>query len=238
MAAVRAEGVFERMSAMGAAAQASVPGIYAWGVTVAPAAWSRGASAVSKVAAIAALVALFAGIAGERVAGGRARVLSMWGFVLGSALAWSAAPAALGPLRIDASRGAAGMIGWALFALASAAPALQGRREADRIADGEELVPRKGIARGDAAYVLAGTSVAVALQLIGWRVASAERSLLVRFAALAAGLAIIGAATDIALARHLARAARPRSRRMREAMAMLVLLAILGFTGVLFALRG
>jgi hypothetical protein len=235
---VRAEGIFQRMSAMGAAAQASVPGVYAWGVTVAPVAWSRGATALSKVAALVALAALFGGIAGERFAAGKGRMASMWGFVLACAVAWSAAPAALGPLRIDAPRGAAGMIGWALFALASAAPALQGRREVDRIAPAEDLAPRKGITRGDAAYVLGGALAAALLQFVGWRGATAERSLLVRFAALATGLAIVGAAADIALARHLSRSRRPSSRRMRGAMATLVVLAILGFVGVLFALRG
>ena len=126
------EGIFQRLSAVGAAAQASVPGVYAWGVTVAPAAWARGASALAKVAAISAIAALLGGVVGERLVGGKVRVVSFWGFVLACALAWSAAPTALAPLRIDAPRGAAGMIGWALFALASAAPALQGRREKER----------------------------------------------------------------------------------------------------------
>src|SRR5450631_552279 len=102
---MRAEGVFQRLSAFGAAAQASVPGVYAWGVTVAPAAWSRGASTLAKIAAIAAVLALVGGVPGERLWGGRARVVSLWGFVLASALAWSAAPAALGPWRVDAARG-------------------------------------------------------------------------------------------------------------------------------------
>jgi hypothetical protein len=235
---MRGEGILQRLSAVGAAAQASIPGIYAWGVTVAPAAWSRGAPLVAKIAAVAAVLALAGGVFGERLWGGRARTLSLWGFVLACALAWSAAPGALGPLRIDAPRGAAGMIGWALFALASAAPALQGRREEDRLVAGAELVPRKGLARGDAAYVTGGAVIAAALQVIGWRAASAERALLVRFVALAAGLAIIGAVTEVALARHAARVRRSRSRRLRRAMAALVVLAILGLTGVLFALRG
>jgi hypothetical protein len=235
---MRAEGVFQRLSAAGAAAQASVPGVYAWGVTVVPAAWSRGAPLLSKVAAITAVLALLGGVFGERVWDGRARIVSLWGFVLSSALAWSAAPLALGPLRIDAPRGIAGMIGWALFAFASAAPALQGRREEQRLVEGVELVARKTLARGDAAFVTGGALVAAALQLIGWRAASAERELLVRFVALAAGLAVIGAAAEVALARHTARVKRSRSRRLRRSMALLVALALLGLTGVLFALRG
>jgi hypothetical protein len=235
---MRAEGVFQRLSALGAAAQASVPGVYAWAVTVAPAAWSRGAPWLAKAAAVAAVMALLGGVVGERVWGAKARTVSLWGFVLSSALAWSSAPAALGPLRIDAPRGVAGMVGWALFAFSSAAPALQGPREEQRLVPGAELVPRKSLARGDAAFVTAGALLAGALQLIGWRAPTAERELLVRFVALAIGLAVIGAAAEVALARHTPRVRRSRSRRLRRAMALLVFLALLGLTGVLFALRG
>lgn len=235
---MRAAALFERLSFWGAAAQASVPGVYAWGVTVAPAAWSRGASAFPRVASIVALAALAAGVLAERRWGWRARVASLWGFVLACALAWSAVPAALGPLRIDVPRGIAGMVGWALFAMASAAPALQGRREPERVVLDDELAPRTGVARGDAAYVAAGALLAGSLQLIGWQVTSPERMILVRFVAVAAGLALVGAATDIALARHLPRVARSRGRRLRRAMAAFVLLALLGLAGLLFIVRG
>jgi hypothetical protein len=235
---MRVEGVVQRLSSVGAAAQATIPGVYAWGVTVAPAAWARGAPVLAKLAAIAAVLALLGGVVAERGGGGRVRVVSLWVFVLASALAWSAAPASLGPLRIDAPRGIAGMIGWALFAFASAAPALQGPREQERLVAGEDLAPRKGLARGDAVYVTAGALAAAALQLIGWRTATSERALLVRFVALAAGLALIGATTQVALARHSVRLKLSRTRRLRRAMAVLVALALLGLTGVLFALRG
>lgn len=232
-----AQELLQRVSSLGASAQASVPGLYAWGVTVAPAAWARGSSSLSKVAAVAAVLALGVGIVGERMWGGRGRVLSLWAFVLASALAWSAAPSALGPLRIDAPRGIAGMLGWALFAFASAAPALQGARDEARLVDDAVLPPRRGLSRGDAAYVAAGAVIAASLQLVGWRVPSPERALLVRFVALAAGLAAVGAATEIALARHASRVPLSRTRRLRRAMTTLVALALLGFAGVLFALR-
>jgi hypothetical protein len=235
-------GFLDRLSAAGAAAQASVPGLYAWSVTVAPAAWARvpmdeTARLVSRGAAVAALAALAIGVVGERFWGGRARVLSLWGFVLASALAWSAARVALAPLRIDAPRGVAGMLAWALFAFASAAPALQARREEQRLVDEEPFVPRRVLVRGDAAYVACGVALAAALQVVGWRVPSPERALLVRFVALAAGLAVVGAASDVALARHLQRLTRSPARRLRRSMALLVGLALLGLTGVLFALR-
>jgi hypothetical protein len=233
-----AEGMFQRLSGVGATAQATVPGLYAWGVTVAPAAWARGAPALAKVTAVIALLALIAGAVGERLRPSRARIPCLWTFVLASALTWSASPGSLAPLHIDAQLGIAGMIGWALFAFATAAPALQGRREEERLVLGSDLAPRKGVARGDAVYVTGGALVAAALQLIGWRTATAERALLVRFVALAAGLAVIGASTQMAVARHSPRVPRSTAGRLRRAMAGLVFLFLLGVTGMLFALRG
>jgi hypothetical protein len=231
--------MFQRLSGMGATAQATVPGLYAWGVTVAPAAWARGAPVLAKVTAVFAVLALIGGVVGERLRSGRARIPCLWAFVLASALTWSAAPASLAPLHVDAPRGIAGMIGWALFAFATAAPALHGRREEERLVQGgAELAPRKGVARGDAVYVTGGALLAASLQLIGWRTAPAERALLVRFVALAAGLAVIGASTQIAIARHSPRVQRSPAEKLRRAMAGLVVLVLLGITGMLFALRG
>jgi hypothetical protein len=228
-----------RISEMGAAAQACVPGLYAWGVTVAPAVWTRGASVVAKVAAVVALLVLVGSVAAERRWKARARIFGLWGFVLACALAWSAAPAAFAPLRIDAPRGLAGMAGWALFALASAAPALHAREDDDRVVlDDRELLPRRGLGRGDVLYVAVAACVAVVLQLFGWRIAVAERALLVRLVALALGLAILGASVDVALTRHLPRVVRSTQGRMREATGALVVLALLGLVGVLFVVRG
>jgi hypothetical protein len=234
---MRAASLFERLSTMGAAAQASVPGVYAWGVTVAPCAWARGASLVGKVAAVVALLMLGAGMLGERRWGGRARAVLLWGFVVASAVVWSAAPAGLNPLRMDAPRGLAGMLAWALFAFACATPALAPLAEGERGIDEVQLAPRQRVRPGDAAYIAGGGLLAAVLQVGGWTIAGGERSLLVRFVALAAGLAVIGAATEIALARHLPRAATLRSHRLRRAMTALVVLGILALAGLLlFAL--
>lgn len=225
----------DRLAAMGPAAQASVPGVYAWAVTVTPVAWSRGAPVLAKVAAGLALLALVSGILGERRWGERARYVSLWGFVLASACVWSATPLALGPLRVEAPRGVAGMLGWALFALASAAPAIDSDRAMASVVHDEALPARKSPARGEALYVFAAGTLAMALQVVGWRIKNTERALLVRFVALAAGLAVIGAAADLALARHCLRSHRSRSARLRQAMAPLVALGMLVFAGVLFA---
>jgi hypothetical protein len=194
---------------------------------------------VSKVAAVTALLALATGAVAERSRGGLVKTLSLWGFVLASALAWSAAPASLGPLRVDTPRGIAGMVGWALFAFTSAAPALQRRgSDADAVDVEAPLMPRRGLARGDAVYLALGGLMAAGLQVVGWRVGTAERAVLVRFVALAAGLAVIGASVDVALHRHAPRRPRSQARRLRGAMTTVAVLALLGVVGVLFALRG
>jgi hypothetical protein len=235
-------GLLGRLSATGAAAQASVPGAYAWAVTVAPAAWSKGATGLAKAAAVVALLALFGGIAGERAWGARARFVSLWAFVLASALAWSSAPTALGPLRVEPVRGLSGMLGWALFAFASAAPALPAvdpRPDLSGGLEGEPPVAARGRLGGwDGACVTVGILLAAVMQGVGWRVANVERALLVRFMALAAGLAVIGAATDVVLERRRPRAVLSPARRARRAMPALVLLTLLAIAGLMFALRG
>lgn len=230
--------LFERLVARGAPAQAAIAGGYAWAVTVAPTMWERGASMVAVGAAVVGLAALLASAAGDRLWGGRGRFAALWVFVLASALAWLSAPAALRPMRIDAPRGLVGMAGWALFALASAAPALGDRREPGRVVEDAPLEARNRFARGDAAYPLAGAAIALALQGVGWRIASPERALLVRLVALAAGLGIVGAAAEIALARHAPRAPRAWRARARSAGGALLLLAGLALAGLLFASRG
>lgn len=229
----RAASLLVRIGAVGATAQASVPGLYAWGVTVAPVAWSRGAPLLAKVAALAGILALVAGISMERRLGARARYVAVWGLVVTSAIAWILAPAALGPLRLDAPRGVAGMFGWALFAFASAAPAL--RADAPpmaRVVDANPLRPRTHIRRGDVIYIVAAILCALALQALGWPILVPERALLVRFSTLACGLALIGAATSVSLARHTRTTSRPMRSRIRGTIGWLVLLALLCSAGL------
>ena len=159
--------LFDRLVARGAPAQAAIAGGYAWAVTVAPTVWERGAPAIALVAAGVGLAALLALAVGDRLWGGRGRAAALWVFVLASALAWLSAPAALRPTRLDTTRGLAGMAGWALFALASAGPALGERQEPGRVVDDAPLEARRCFARGDVAYPLVGGAVALGLQVVG-----------------------------------------------------------------------
>lgn len=209
----------------GAAGKAVVPGVYAWALTVAPVAWSRGAPLAAKLPAILALVALVATL--RRAKG----PISLWVFVLSCAVTWVAVPAALSPAHLAATRAFAGTLGWGLFAFAAAAPALRGSREGPAPEAG--LAPRQRLGRADAAYVGAGVLMAAALQAVGWTVAVPERATLVRVVTLACGIAVVGATATVAVARHGRHRASVR-RGARSAMALLVVLAILLAGGLVY----
>jgi hypothetical protein len=273
-----------KLSLIGASAQAAIPGLYAWAITVAPAAFTRGSPLLAKVASVVGLVALTTAPLGEGAglrqaerartareeagaqeagagsggtsapksgAGGprgiaviptwtgptRARGWSVWGFVLSSAIVWALVPGALSAARVDAVRGALGMVGWALFAFAWAGPALRPDPDAaGRIVAGTPLKPRSSLPRGDGAYVTAGVLLALALQGIGWGIAVPERAVLVRVVTIACGVAVLGATTSIALARHTVRVPAPRGVRLRRAAPWLALLAMAAVSGALLTL--
>jgi hypothetical protein len=225
-----------RVADVGATAQAAIPGFYAWSLTVAPAAWSRGAPWPAPIAAILGLVALSGAPVVEQRSANAARIVSVWGLVTTSGLVWVLVPAALGPSKLDALRAVAGMIGWGLFALSIAAPTLR-RVEPARGPVGLPLRPRTTIPRGDLAYILLGVLLAVGLQVTGWRAMAPERALLVRMVALLQGLAVIGAVTAVATARHARRSPPSTRRRLRRALLWLVLFGLLAIGAAFLLLR-
>jgi hypothetical protein len=265
-----------RMAAIGASAQAAIPGLYAWAITVAPAAWSRGAPILAKAAAVIGVLALVtaplvegAGPAvspdegGDRASAAAARdgaeaakkkktvldsmrswtgptwarVWSVWGFVLSSAIVWALAPSALSSARLDGVRGALGMVGWALFAFASAGPTLRADPAlAGRILASTSLKPRSEIPRGDGVYVAVGVVMALAMQGVGWGIAVPERAVLVRLVTVVCGIAVLGGTTSIALARHTGRIPASRRIRLRRAAPWLVMLVLVAFSGAVIGL--
>jgi hypothetical protein len=276
-AAPRRHRLLLQVAELGASAQAAIPGLYAWAITVAPAAWSRGAPLVAKAAAVVGLVALVtapfvegAGRFGaaatttespdpdasppsqrprarsrlDRLGPVRAwtgpqwaRVWSVWGFVLSSAIVWALAPAALSSARLDGVRGSLGMVGWALFAFASAGPTLRPDPTAsERIVAGTPLKPRSELPRGDGLYVVIGVAAALAMQGIGWGVPSPERAVLVRLVTIVCGIAVLGGFTSIALSRHLTRTPASRGVKIRRSLIWFVLLLAVGAVGAVLAL--
>jgi hypothetical protein len=269
--ASRRNVVLTRLSALGASAQAAIPGLYAWAITVAPAAWSRGAPVIAKIAAIIGVIALttapfvegaglrppppaLPGPSGAPVGAASApkgvgvlrtwtgptwaRIWSVWGFVLSSAIVWTLAPGALSSARLDGVRGALGVVGWALFAFASAGPSLRAEPDASaRIVAGSSLKPRSELPRGDGAYVAAGVLLALGMQSVGWAVPTPERAVLVRLVTVVCGVAVLGATTSIALARHAARTPASRGLRLRRALPWVVILALFVASGIVITFR-
>ena len=264
--------VLARLSELGASAQAAIPGLYAWAITVAPAAWSRGTPLLAKISASIGVIALVtaplvegAGLrepplvaplpGGERVShppprfqGLRAlrawtgptwaRIWSVWGFVLSSAIVWTLAPGALSSARLDGVRGALGVVGWGLFAFASAGPSLRADADASaRIVAGSALKPRSELPRGDGVYVAAGALLALGMQSVGWAVPSPERAVLVRLVTVVCGVAVLGATTSLALARHQTRTSAAGRIRLRRALPWVVILALCVGSGVVVSFR-
>lgn len=226
--------LLEHVAGLGAALQAAIPGLYAWGVTVAPAAWSRGAPLGAKAAASVGVLALLTapfvearGSNAPRALAGPtwARAWSVWGLVASSAAVWLMVPDALAPARLDPLRGAFGMIGWALFAFASAGPVLQPSAAGGKITR-SALRSRAPLRRGDGIVIGLGVALAIALQAVGWAVTVPERAVLVRLVTIICGIAVLGAMTNVALARHRARAHAPARVRVRRALPWIVAAAL------------
>ncbi len=229
-------GLLDRISDLGPAAQASIPGLYAWAITVAPSAWAREAGWPADVTAVLALAVLAAAPVLERAQPLRARVLSVWGFTVTSLATWLLVPSALSPSHLDVVRAVAGVVGWALFATASAAPALPRLRNDDRVTSEGRLRPRSRFPRGDTAFIAVGVALAAALELVGWRVVAEERAVLVRLVAIACGLAMVGAWTSFAVSRHGRRAPAPLKVRLRRSLPYVVVLVLLVIAGVVIRL--
>ncbi|MEI7892561.1 MAG: hypothetical protein WCI05_05695 [Myxococcales bacterium] len=214
---------------------ALVTGMYAWGVTVAPVAWGTGAGVVAKGAALLGLAVLVLSLWLDR---GRIPLL-VWGFTLSSAVVWATAPGWGG--RFEAWCGVAGMAGGGLFAYAAAGPVLggpvlegegtrgEGTRGEKRGGEGTRGEGRGG--RG--VWVLAGVVGGGVVQAFGWEAVSAERGVLTRIVALAAGLGLVVAGADVAVACQEPR----RSGRLRRGVAWLVL-AVFLWLGVIALVAG
>jgi hypothetical protein len=219
---------------LGSTAQAAVPGLYAWFVTVVPCAWSRGGHLPGKMASLVALASLAVAVYLEPQRPKIARAVSVWGLTGGSIAVWMLSSTQLAPQHFATARALSGMLGWGLFAYASAAPALGPR--AGGVVEAGMLKPRSSVLRGDAYYLAGGVVVALLLQTIGWRVLSPERGLLIRIATLAAGISVIGASVSLSLARRLTASKTPRKNPMKELLSWAVAIAMLLLIGVVYAL--
>ncbi len=224
-----ARSVFDRAFELGPAAQSIVAGAYAWAVTVAPVGFGRhGSSSQNWPATVTAMLALGALVRGaiaearkksaaradapDRIA--ESRTLTLFSFSAMSLITWILDDGALSPVHLGASRGVAGMIGWALFAYACSAPVVEpvtfGGPPARIEAGGRA---RGRVRKGDSLIVFGGVVLAGALQLIGWSVTSPERAILVRVTTLGVAVLFLGGVGAFVSSRH--GVEEPRNPRAR-----------------------
>ena len=190
-----------------------IPGSYAWAVTVAPVAWAGRGASLAKAAALLGLLALVAGPVLEKRWRDMTRLVSGWGLVLCSIVVWVVSSDAA-VLDLGATRGLGGMLGWALFAFASASPA---REPELTTAVVNPVRAKTNRTRADTPLLLLGVGLAVLLQVPGWQELDRERALLLRLSALAGGLGLVTTAGVLALriGSELGKERVPRPRRRR-----------------------
>ena len=178
------------------AVQAAVPAAYAWAVTVAPAAIGKGGTLLAQLFALLALTAVAGGVVLERTERARfSQPIVVWGMTLASAGTWLASPARA--LSFDTLHGVAGIVGWFLFALATAAPALKSER------DGASS-PLRGLPASKVPVVrpfgpLLGLAASFCIALLGygWHEATIERAVFLRVASVVLCLIILGVGTRV-----------------------------------------
>ena len=210
------------------------PGLYVWAITVAWPAAQRLAPFEARLLAGAALPALVTGALLRRVWPLGARLAGLWLFVGCSVGAWTLLARAIAPSHLDPVHGVLGSVGWAAFAIVWGG---------DRATSEARATPNPPWpeARRRTALVMAVIATAAAFPVaLAWWVENNERALLAHAVSLAAGLALLACAVDLAApgprdAGLRARLERPR-RRLLSAAWPLVTLAGLALAGALFAL--
>lgn len=179
-----------------------LPGLYAWGATVAwPAFTTKGASLPARVGALGAAVALFLGLGFARRHPVLGRAVGVLGCLGCSAISWGALGNVLRVPPLDPVRAALGALAWGLFALGWGAfpgPLVSPQGEpaaAVRLPSRGQLPLSTRLGFG----LL--VCVTVALPLLAWRVERPGVALLAQAVALAAAVALLNVGTRVLLLR-------------------------------------
>jgi hypothetical protein len=210
-----------------------VPGLYAWGVTVAWPVSNRFASLGSRIFALVAVVALVAGAVLRASSPALARIIGIWFFLASCVAAWALVGSSILPTQLDPVQGLLGSVGWALFAMGWAGQKKipPGPVEPTPVAT-QPAVPRKKLPRRSV-FMLSAVAVAAAVPMaLAWWVTSVERALLAHAVSLAAAIALVAFAADIfdPRTRQAGRAlalVRPERRLATAAPALVALVAVI-----------
>ncbi|WP_437329280.1 hypothetical protein [Sorangium sp. So ce381] len=213
----------------GRAPQALLAAVVAWMITVAPAGFGRGAPVF---ASIAAALAFLCGVAAPLLAATHRRLARHLGisvFLALVTLTWLLASPSLQPSRLDPVRAAIGAIAWGIFAL-SWRDRWDVRRQPEPEPDAPLLQARAHLPPLATAIVAFGALVSLAILVLAWRVRDPDRALLAQAVAVACAVALITAASGVAVARgrrHTAGARRLPHRAVRH-LVVLIVFAVLG----------
>jgi hypothetical protein len=220
----------------GRAPQAMFAALVAWTITVAPAAFSRGAPVSARVAAV---LAVLCGVAAPLLAVVRRRLARHLGisvFLALVTLAWLLASPALQPSRLDPIRAAIGAVAWGVFALSWRDRWLV-RRQLDPDPDAPILQARAHLPPLSTAIVAVGSLASLALLVLAWRVRDHDRALLAQSAAVACAVALISASSAVAVARGRRQAAGTRRLTQHAVRPLLVLIAFALLGAIVMMLR-
>ena len=180
-----------------------LPGLYAWGATVAWPVFSQlSASLPARAGAGVALVALIVGLALARARPTLGRAVGVLGFLGSSAIAWGALGSGLRGVDLDPVRAALGALAWGLFALGWGGFPEQARPfdELEVAAPGR-LAPRARLPVGMRIGFVALVSCALALPLLAWRVERPGVALLAQAVALVGSVSLLTVGTRTLIAR-------------------------------------
>jgi hypothetical protein len=182
-------------------AQVLVPGLFAWSVTVVPAAMHPSSWWLSKVSCFLGLGALVAGAFVGRHHAKIAYALGIWTFLGFSLLTWVTSSGALQLNRLDTARAIAGTFGWMLFALGWGTPWRAGIHPEDnpRARIHPKLEPRLNPVQRRPAVVFVSAVGAIACMLLAYRSVEPSRALMMHGVALACAVALISAGARVAL---------------------------------------
>ena len=174
--------------------QASVPAGYAWATTVAPIAFGKGGTTLGQIFALMALTLIGLAVTLETM-NARSRFalpVLVWGMTsFSSGVFLVATPRALA--SFDTTRGVAGVLGWLLFALASAAPAL--RRAPDEALAVKALSTQTPSKPAFGILLVVTLAFAIVLQGVGWTQEPLERAVLIRVASVVLSLLLLALCT-------------------------------------------
>ena len=180
-----------------------LPGLYAWGATVAwPAFSQRSASVPARVGALAALLALIVGLALARSYPTLGRAVGVLAFLGSSAIAWGALGAGLRGTDLDPVRAALGALAWGLFALGWGGFPERARPfdELEPAAPGR-LAPRARLPLDIRIGFGALVCCALALPMLAWRVQRPGVALLAHALGLVGAVSLLTVGTRILIAR-------------------------------------